>query len=148
MNRGDGFENLAAQTGITDDSDGRAVAAIDFDDNGSVDVLLTTQNGPPRLYRNDVEPEKRWIGFSLIGTRSNRDAVGARVEIRQGDKRWYRWATGGKTGYLAGSDPRVHFGIPDAGRVDVTVVWPSGHTDVRTALETGGYYTIREGASP
>jgi enediyne biosynthesis protein E4 len=143
-NRGDSFVNVAHEVGVADGDDGRAVAAIDLENDGSMDLLVTTQNGAPHLYKNQLQPRGRWIGFALVGTRSNRDAVGARVEVRQGSRRWYRWATGGKSGFLASSDPRLHFGIPEGGTVDVRVRWPSGLVQEQTGLATGRYHTITE----
>jgi hypothetical protein len=147
-NLGDRFENVAPWVGLTEDWDGRAVGLFDFDNNGSEDLIITTLNGPPHLLKNGVAPEDHWISFLLEGTRSNRDAVGARVEVSQGTRKWYRWATGGRTGLLASSDPRLHFGIPSGGSVDVVVRWPSGASQTFKNLSAGHFYKVREGEEP
>jgi hypothetical protein len=146
LNEGRRFANVATRVGLVEDGDGRAVVGIDHDNNGSMDLLVTTQNGPPRLYQNRVAPGRRWIGFSLQGTRSNRDAAGARVEVRQGDRVFYRWATAGRTGFLASSDPRLLFGLPLEGPVDVSVRWPTGHVQELKRVEPGRYHRVVEQA--
>lgn len=143
-NTGDRMVNIATRAGIVEDADGRAVVGIDYDNNGSMDVVLTTQNGAPRLYQNRIAPGKRWIGLSLTGTRSNRDAAGARVEVRQGERVFYRWATAGRTGFLASSDPRLLVGLPAEGAVDVKVRFPAGGEVEKKGLSPGRYYRITE----
>ncbi|MBI3556201.1 MAG: ASPIC/UnbV domain-containing protein, partial [Deltaproteobacteria bacterium] len=133
--------------GITASWDSRAVGLIDFDNNGSMDLVVTTQNGPPHLLKNTVVPGRHWISFKLVGTKSNRDGAGARIEIRQkGRPPQFRWATAGRTGFWASSDPRLHFGLPDETDVDVTIRWPSGTVDVHPHLSAGRPYTVTEGA--
>jgi hypothetical protein len=149
-NAGDRFENVSPYVGLTTDWDGRAAALIDFDNNGTQDLVVTTQDGPPRnglphLLRNEIPPRDHWISFSLVGTRSNRDVVGAWIEVSQGGSRWYRWATGGRTGLMASSDPRLHFGIPAGGRVDVRVHWPAGGEQRFSGVATGAFYRVVEG---
>lgn len=144
MNRGSHFEHFSAEAGITRAWDGRAVVMVDYDNNGAVDVLVTTQEGPPHLLRNTTVPEKRWIGFSLAGTKSNRDAGGARVKVTQQGKSWFRWATAGHTGFIASSDPRLHFGVPGDSDVEVEVTWPSGQVEKFGTLATGKYHVLRE----
>ncbi len=147
LNSGDRFELASAEAGFHEAWDGRAAALIDFDNNGSEDLLVTTRNGPPHLFRNEVVPKKKWISILLRGTRSNRDGAGAVVRVSQGGRSWYRWATAGHTGFLATSDPRLHFGIPLEGKVDVTVRWPSGLVQALRALPTGQNYVVIVGES-
>ncbi len=145
LNRGEGrFDNVAAQVGIRTSWDGRAVAPIDFDNDGGMDLLVTEDDGPAHLFKNTIEPKSHWIGFSLVGTRSNRDAVGARVEIESQGKHQYRWAQGGRTGYLATSDPRLHFGLPLAKPVTARVRWPDGRVQDLGQLEPGRYHVVTE----
>ncbi|MBI3556430.1 MAG: CRTAC1 family protein [Deltaproteobacteria bacterium] len=148
-NREGHFENVAEAVGLVESWDGRAAGMIDFDNNGSMDLIVTTQNGPPHLLRNTVKPGKRWIELSLVGTRSNRDGTGAVIELRQpGQRPQYRWATGGKSGLMASSDPRIHFGLPVEADVDIMVRWPSGMTDHLNHLAPGQIHLLKEGGSP
>jgi len=148
MNRGDHFENASLLLGPGIPWDGRAVALIDFDNNGSEDLIVTTQNESAHLLKNEISAGNRWISFRLIGTKSNRDAVGARIAVRQGKNVWYRWATGGRTGLMATSDPRLHFGVPAGGAVDVEIRWPSSLIQRLPGLKTGKNYEVVEDGSP
>jgi hypothetical protein len=143
-NQGGRFEDLSLDAGIDRAWDGRAAVLVDFDNDGAQDLLVTTQSGQAHLFRNLVQAQKHWIGFRLKGTLSNRDAVGARVKVWQGSKTWYRWATGGRTGFLACSDPRLHFGIPLGGSVQAEVRWPSGLTQGLGSLDCGSYHDVEE----
>ncbi|MBI3556203.1 MAG: CRTAC1 family protein [Deltaproteobacteria bacterium] len=145
-NRGDRFRDVSGFTGITKAWDGRAVAAIDFDNNGSLDLIVTTRTGQAHLLRNTVVPGQHWVAFALRGTRSNRDGAGARVEVRQaGQPPQFRWATAGKSGFLANSDPRIHFGLPVVQPLDVFVRWPSGKVDSHHGMDPGKIHTLVEG---
>jgi hypothetical protein len=145
-NRGGTFVDVAPQTGITTSWDSRAVGIIDYDNSGVPSLIVTTQNAGPHLLHNTADPGRHWVSFKLVGTRSNRDAVGARLELRQsGQPAQYRWGTGGRTGFWASSDPRLHFGLPVEQPVDVTVRWPSGLVETRKGLAPGREYVLTEG---
>lgn len=144
MNRGTQFENAATWAGPNREWDGRAVGLIDHDNNGSVDLLVTAQEGPAHFLKNTVIPGTRWIGFKLEGVTSNRDGIGAKIQVNQGDWRGYRWATGGKTGFSTTSDPRIHFGLPDEGNVSVKVIWPRGQVQEFKNISPGKYYQVKE----
>lgn len=106
---------------------GRALATGDYDNDGDLDLLAADLEGTPRLWRNEGgNTVGRWLMLRLTGTRSNRQALGARVEITVGGKTQIREArTDGS--YLAANDPRVHFGLGSAERVDkIRIRWPSG----------------------
>jgi enediyne biosynthesis protein E4 len=126
--------------------DGRAVARIDHDNNGALDLIVTYGNGPVAFLVNSVEPARRWIGFRLEGVEGTRDGAGAKITVLQGGRRHTRWDTAGRSGFLAGSDPRHHVGLRSEEPVDVTVRWPSGRVDRHERLSPGRYYRIREGA--
>jgi hypothetical protein len=144
MNTEKGFVNVARQVGIREHWDGRAVALVDIDNNGALDVIVTAEEGSPHLFYNTINPGRRWVGFKLVGRKSNRDGVGARIEVRQKDRSLFRWATGGRTGAMASSDPRLHFGLPQTTNVSVEVQWPSGVKQQFSNVEPGRYYTVDE----
>lgn len=147
LNTGKGFKNVARQVGIRDHWDGRGVSLIDIDNNGALDVLVTAQEGSPHLFYNTINPGQHWVGFKLVGRKSNRDGVGARIEVRQKDRSFFRWDTGGRLGAMASSDPRLHFGLPESEKVSVEVQWPSGIKQQFSNVDPGRYYTIDESLS-
>ena len=102
-------------------------------------------NSRPSLYRNDGGNRKKWIGFRLIGASSNRDAIGARVEIDAGGRTQIGEVRSGGS-YLSHNDMRVHFGVGSAQRVErIRIRWPDGKAETRGAMNTRQYVTIREG---
>jgi hypothetical protein len=147
LNTGKGFKNVARQVGIRDHWDGRGVSLIDIDNNGALDVLVTAQEGSPHLFYNTINPGQHWVGFKLVGRKSNRDGVGARIEVRQKDRSFFRWDTGGRLGAMASSDPRLHFGLPESEKVSVEVQWPSGIKQQFSNVDPGRYHTIDESLS-
>jgi hypothetical protein len=93
-----------------------------------------------------VTPTGHFVTFRLAGRQSNRDGVGARVAIVAGGRRQTAWRTGGGS-YQSASDPRIHFGLGNAGRVDeVEVTWPSGRVDRYRDLTTDTGYLLSEGS--
>jgi hypothetical protein len=138
--------DLSAQAGApwTLDRVGRGLASADLDNDGAVDLLLVDQNGPMAYLHNQMG-ENTFISFVLEGTRSNRDAVGARVTVTAGGRRQVGWRLGGGS-YLSASDPRLHFGLAHATKADlVEIRWPSGHVDRFENLPANGFYRLREG---
>jgi hypothetical protein len=123
----------------------RGAAFGDYDNDGDIDVLVINVNSRSSLYRNDGGNRKAWIGFHLIGASSNRDAIGARVEIEAGGRTQIGEVRSGGS-YLSHSDMRVHFGVGSAQRVDrIRIRWPDGKTETLNGMNTGQYFTIREG---
>src|SRR5262249_39934055 len=86
--------------------DARGLAVGDFDNDGYEDLLFPCLTDTPVLLRNSGAQRNAWIGFELVGTRSNRDAIGAKLILRAGTERFVRWITGGSS-YLSSSDKRV-----------------------------------------
>ena len=127
---------------------GRGVAVGDYDDDGDPDVLLICVGEPARLLRNDSGKRNRWLGVRLVGTRSGRDAIGARVAVTAGGHTQVRARVGGAS-YLTASDPRLLFGLGRAERVDaIEGRWPSGHVDRFPGTAAGRYVTLTEGGAP
>ena len=108
---------------------GRGLAIGDLDNDGRLDALVVVQNEQLVLLHNQTEPRGHFIRFRLEGTRSNRDAVGARVTISCAGRNRVGFRVGGSS-FQSSSDPRVHFGIGNSTRIDsVEVKWPSGRVD-------------------
>ena len=127
VNRGlAGWSDVAAAAGVTDEYDGRAVALADLFNRGVLDVVVANQNQPALVYKNTVRPGNHWIAFQLVGTRSNRCAIGAEVTVAAGGTRQLRVVDGG-SGFASQNDRRLHFGLGQSARVDSAVIrWPSG----------------------
>jgi hypothetical protein len=129
------FKEIAAEAGVDNDLDGRGVAIADFDNDGRLDIYETNANQPSLLYHNCTAGAGHWIELKLVGTRSNRDAIGARVTAKVGAAMLLREVNGGN-GYASQSSTRVHIGLGAATRIDeLTVRWPSGLVE-RLALGT------------
>ena len=126
---------------------GRGLAAGDLDNDGRLDAIVVA-HGEPLIYLHNQSKGGRSITFQLEGGASNRDGVGARVEIEAAGRRQVAWRVGGGS-FLSAADPRIHFGLGPAQRVDrVTVRWPSGTIDEWRGFEASQRHLLREGASP
>ena len=105
---------------------GRGAAYGDFDNDGSLDILLTSNNGPAELLRNDTAPRRHWLQVETRGTKSNRDGLGAEVTVTAAGRRQRQWVRSGSS-YCSAGMRWLHFGLGDATRVEsVEVRWPSG----------------------
>lgn len=147
-NLGNGtFEELAAKAGpaIIEAHSSRGCAFGDFDNDGDVDILVVNLNEPPSLLRNDVSGSNHWLKVKLVGTKSNRSAIGARVLVRYG-KRVQAQAVVSQSSYYSASDPRLHFGLGAETRADIEIHWPSGHLETLKAVHSNQLVTIVEGA--
>jgi enediyne biosynthesis protein E4 len=123
---------------------GRGSAAADFDNDGDLDILVVNLNDRPSLYRNDGGNRNHWIGFRLEGTRSNRSAIGARVEIEGHGRKQTSTVLSGSS-YLSQDDLRVHFGLGEAAQVEqVRIRWPNGNTQELGGFDADQYVTLRE----
>jgi hypothetical protein len=145
INRGvAGWVDVAKNVGVTDLYDGRAVALADLSNRGAVDVIVANQNEPAILYRDYPDSGNHWIEFKLIGTRSNRSAIGAEVLLEAGLLSQRRVIDGG-SGFASQNDRRLHFGLGSHEWVDrVTIYWPSGIRQVVTRPAIDGIVTITE----
>jgi hypothetical protein len=124
---------------------GRGLAYGDFDRDGDLDLLITTNNGPAYLYRNDQSADNRSIRFYLVGTKSNRSAIGAEVRIECGALHQSRMVKSGSS-YLSQSELPVTFGMGKQDQVDrVVILWPSGQTEEHKNIRSGKAYECVEG---
>lgn len=133
-NLGNGsFEELAALAGsaLTEPRASRGAAFADFDEDGDLDVAVNDLDGPPMLLRNDGGAQSgNWILIKLTGTKSNRNAVGARVRLKSDGRAQVDEVRSGDS-YLSHSDWRLHFGLGKANLIDEIIIqWPSGATEV------------------
>src|SRR5437870_1561242 len=141
------FRDIGAEVGggFEQPKVGRGLAYADFDRDGDVDLLLTTNNGPAYLYRNDQVSGNRSIRFHLVGTKSNRDAIGAKVRIFAGGSTQLRMVKGGSS-YLSQSELPLTFGLEKRDRIDRVVIdWPSGRVEEYKNLFAGRCYECVEG---
>jgi hypothetical protein len=124
---------------------GRGLAYADFDRDGDLDLLLSTNNGPAYLYRNDQLAGNRSIRFRLIGTRSNRDGIGAVVRLTASGLTQSRMVKSGSS-YLSQSELPLTFGLGKRDRVEsVVIAWPSGIMEEFKNLSPGRCYDCTEG---
>ena len=123
---------------------GRGAAFGDVDNDGDVDIVVNHKDAAPALLRNDTRSGHHWIRFALQGTKSNRDAIGARLEITTGERTIYRQRKGGYS-MQATNDSRVTVGLGDAAEVKKVVVrWPSGVVQVLENLKIGQEHKVIE----
>ncbi len=124
---------------------GRGAAFGDLDDDGDVDIVLNHKDGPAALLRNDTPPRgNAWIRLELTGTKSNRDAVGARVEVVAGGRTIHRQRKGGCS-LESANDPRLTIGLGRVEEVESLVVrWPSGAVTRQEHLKPGRAYKVVE----
>jgi enediyne biosynthesis protein E4 len=146
---GSGFRDVSAQAGpvFAKSFSARGLAIGDFDNDGAVDVLISNNDGAPVLLRNNAGRQGHWLGVRLIGSKSNRDAVGARVTYQAGGLKRSRTKVGGGS-FLSSHDPRLVLGIGARKKIDwIEVRWPLPSAAVQRVsnLPLNRYITIEEG---
>lgn len=145
LNDGAGkFREVADAVGGTLELDSRAVAFADLNNNGRLEILVATQNGPLKIYNTVTPDERNWIGFHLKGVKSNRNAIGARVEVRWNGKRQTQ-VVQSASGFSSQNQRPVHFGLGESEQVDsVILTWPSGKIDTLKQPEINKTHSITE----
>jgi enediyne biosynthesis protein E4 len=148
LNLGGGkFQDFATNVdgGFAEPKVGRGLAYGDFDRDGDLDILLTTNNGPAYLYRNDQLAGNRCIRFHLTGTKSNRDAIGAVVRISYDGQTHIQMVKTGSS-YLSQSELALTFGLGKRDKIErAEVEWPSGAKEEFKNLDAGRSYQVTEG---
>ena len=146
VNRGgdSGWTDVAARVGVTDEYDGRAVAFVDLFNRGVLDVVVANQNQPALVYKNSVVPGRHWITLHLVGSRSNRSAIGAEATLYTGESRQLQVVTGG-VGFASENDRRLHFGLGATTQVDSVVIrWPAGARQVLDHPAVDRFHEVHE----
>jgi enediyne biosynthesis protein E4 len=148
-NTGAGFKDISSEAGpiFGRQMAARGLAMGDFDNDGAVDVLISNNNEPPLLLRNNAGSQNHWLGVKLVGKKANIDAIGARVSYQSGDLKRSHMKVGGGS-YLSSHDPRMVLGLGKRMKIDwLEISWsqPSGLKQRFTDLPVDRYITIREG---
>jgi hypothetical protein len=148
-NNGNGtFTDITADagTGITAQSSSRGLAAGDLWNDGRISLVINNMNATPSLWVNDVKSGNHWVAFRTIGTRSNRDGIGAKITLRVGKRILVDEVRSGSS-YISQNDLRVHFGLGSASKIDsVEVRWPSGLTERFGEISADAFHTLTEGS--
>lgn len=149
-NNGDGtFTEVTEMVGpgfkIENVSHGAAFG--DYDNDGDVDIFVSNSHGPCSLLRNDGGNGNHWLAIRTVGTKSNRDGIGAKIKLTSGDLVQVREVRS-SYGYLGSSDLRVYFGLGRRKKVDrIEIRWPSGQVQVLEDVEVDQFLTVREPSS-
>jgi len=149
VNRGNGrFEDVTEQLGppATTPRAARGAAFGDIDNDGDIDIVINNVNAPPDLFRTDTVPGRHWLLVKLVGTTSNRSAIGARVGCTAGGITQWQEVRGGGS-YISQNDLRVHFGLGAAATVErLWVRWPNGLEEDWRAVAADQILVLREGS--
>ena len=139
------FEELLDQAGpaVAAPHCSRGCAFGDFDNDGDIDILIVNLDEPPSLLRNDVSGVNHWLKVKLVGTHSNRSAIGARVTARYGGRQQAQEVLS-QSSYYSSNDPRLHFGLGTAATADLEIRWPDGNRQIVKAVAANQILTIRE----
>jgi enediyne biosynthesis protein E4 len=144
------FENVSGKLGSAIEKPvvGRGLAYADFDNDGDPDLVITSNNGSARLLRNDNANQNDVLRIKLIGTRSNRDAIGAKVTLRTNTGAALMRMVKSGSSYLSQSELPLTFGLGKPGNITnarLQIAWPSGRKDVITDVKPDLFLTIQEG---
>lgn len=142
------FENVTGKLGADFQLPrvSRGAAIADFDNDGDLDILVNNNGQPPQLLRNDGGNGNHWLEILLVGTKSNRDGVGARVKVVAANLTLFDQRKGGMS-YQSAQDPRLHFGLGKQRMIDsVEIHWPSGMLTKIGSMQSDQIITVKEGS--
>lgn len=145
LNDGAGrFREVSTAVGGNLTLDSRAVAHVDLWNRGVNDIIVANQNGPVRIYRNNVDASRQWIGFSLKGIQSNTSAIGAQVKLFWDGKEQLQTVSGG-SGFSSQNSRNLHFGLGENPAVEKAEIhWPSGRRQIIREPEINRLHQISE----
>jgi len=141
------FADVTEQIGppVTVAKAGRGAAFADFDNDGDVDVVVNNIHDPPDLFRLERTADVHWVSLKLVGTQSNRDAIGALARVVTADGEQRQGGRGGGS-YYSQNDLRLHFGLGSNRAIDRVIVrWPTGREETFTGLAIDRLHTLKEG---
>jgi hypothetical protein len=140
------FEDVsrAAGPGLTVEKVSRGAAYGDYDNDGDLDVVVANLDDTPTLLRNDGGHVGNWLMIKLQGTASNRDGIGARVRVVSDEMADQLREVNSGSSFQSQSDSRVHFGLGQAGEVQIEVRWPNGALQTLEEVSVNSQLTIRE----
>jgi enediyne biosynthesis protein E4 len=142
------FDDISDQagSGITMPHAGRGLAVADLWNDGRISAVISNMNAPPSLLVNQVRSSNHWIAFRTIGTKSNRDGIGARISVKAGPRIVVDEVRSGSS-YNSNHDMRLHFGLGSVAKIDwVDVRWPSGLTERYEDVTSDKINTLKEGS--
>jgi len=145
------FEDASAKVGpaLQQPVVARGAAYLDYDNDGDLDLVITANNGPARLLRNEYGNQNDLLRVKLVGTRSNRDGIGAKVTLTtSAGARLLRMVKTGSS-YASQSELPLTFGLgkPEAGKtVSIDIIWPSGQKDSLSKISADQFITVKEGS--
>ena len=141
------FEDISERLGppVTTPAAGRGAAFADLDNDGDIDVVVNNMHAAPDLFRLDSSSRAHWVTLKLVGTRSNRSAIGARVRLFNRDGMQLQEVRGGGS-YFSQNDLRVHFGLGQSAEIErVDIRWPNGLEEQWKSIEVDRIVTLTEG---
>jgi hypothetical protein len=141
------FADISEDSGLNDapTQSRRGTALGDINNDGNLDVVVFNANGPPSLFINETRNPGHWVLFHLIGTKSNRSAIGARVVVHTANMNQIREVRGGGS-YNSSNDMRLHFGLGSETKINkVEIAWPSGAKQEFHNVPANQIYEIEEG---
>jgi hypothetical protein len=142
------FSDISAQAGpgITEVRAGRGLAVGDLWNDGRMSAVISNMNAAPSLLVNQVHSANHWVGIRTVGTKSNRDGIGARLSVKAGTRVLVDEVRSGSS-YDSNNDMRVHFGLGAAAKIDwVQIRWPSGLTERFENVAVDAIHTLKEGS--
>ena len=141
------FQEAGDKAGVASLASSRGAALADFNLDGLLDLIVVNQGSRARIWRNASADAGNWIQVQLLQPASNRDAIGAWIEIKRGDRIMRREITSGG-GHASGQSGWVHTGLGSAARAELRVIWPDGTASDWQSLTSGKFYVLERGKPP